>query len=54
MFQGKQINAIALSAYAGESDFLQALAAGFQQHIAKPVEPAQLIEAVAKVCFNTS
>jgi signal transduction histidine kinase/CheY-like chemotaxis protein len=37
--QGGQILAIALTAYAGEIDRQQALAAGFQHHLAKPVEP---------------
>ncbi|MBD2068089.1 response regulator [Leptolyngbya sp. FACHB-671] len=36
--QGGQIPAIALTANAKESDRLQALAAGYQQHLAKPVE----------------
>ncbi|HEY9664023.1 MAG TPA: response regulator, partial [Allocoleopsis sp.] len=47
--QGGQIPAIALTAYAGESDRQQALAAGFQQHLAKPVEPDELVNAVAKL-----
>ncbi|QYO68871.1 response regulator [Leptolyngbya sp. 7M] len=38
--------AIALTAYAGELDQQQALAAGFQLHLAKPVEPEQLIRAI--------
>lgn len=38
--------AIALTAYAGEINQQQALAAGFQRHIAKPVEPEELIEAI--------
>nr|WP_278002813.1 ATP-binding protein [Nodosilinea sp. LEGE 06152] len=45
--QGGQIPAIALTAYAGEIDYQQAMAAGFQKHIAKPVEPDHLIEAIA-------
>jgi CheY-like chemotaxis protein len=44
--QGGRIPAIALTAYAGESDQKQALAAGFQQHIAKPVEPEKLMRTV--------
>ena len=43
--QGR-ILAIALTAYAGESNRQQALAAGFQQHIAKPVEPEELVKTV--------
>jgi len=41
--QGGQIPAIALSAYAGESDRDRAFAAGFQKHVAKPVEPTELL-----------
>jgi CheY-like chemotaxis protein len=45
--QGGKIPAIALTAYAGDYDQKQALAAGFQQHIAKPVEPEELVKAIA-------
>jgi PAS domain S-box-containing protein len=45
--QGGQIPAIALSAYASNTDSKQALAAGFQKHIAKPVEPAQLMAVIS-------
>ena len=41
-----QIPAIALTAYAGEINQQQALAAGFQRHISKPVEPAELVQAI--------
>jgi PAS domain S-box-containing protein len=44
--QGGQIPAIALTAYAGELNHQQALQAGFQQHLAKPVEPDKLIQAI--------
>lgn len=44
--QGGNIPAIALTAYAGEINQQQALAAGFQQHIAKPVEPEELVQAI--------
>ncbi|MUH00148.1 PAS domain-containing protein [Scytonema sp. UIC 10036] len=44
--QGGGIPAIALTAYAGEGDRHKALATGFQKHIAKPVEPEELIEAI--------
>ena len=47
--QGGKVRAIALTAYAGEGDSKQALSAGFQQHIAKPIEPNQLVQAVAKL-----
>jgi PAS domain S-box-containing protein len=45
--QGGQIEAIALTAYAGESDRDLALRSGFQQHLAKPIEPDKLIKAIA-------
>jgi PAS domain S-box-containing protein len=40
------IPAIALTAYASELDQQQAIAAGFQMHLAKPVEPEKLISAI--------
>jgi CheY-like chemotaxis protein len=46
---GGQIPAIALTAYAGEFDQQQALAVGFQQHLAKPVEPEELVKAIVKL-----
>ncbi|MBD3882023.1 response regulator [Phormidium tenue FACHB-886] len=42
----KQVPAIALTAYARETDQQQALKAGFQHHLCKPVEPAKLIQAI--------
>ncbi|MBD2562415.1 MULTISPECIES: AAA family ATPase [Nostoc] len=45
--QGGTIPAIALTAYAGEMDYQQAIAVGFQQHISKPVDPEELIKAIA-------
>jgi len=45
--QGGTIPAIALSAYAGEINQQQALQAGFQKHIAKPIEPDELVRTIA-------
>ncbi|MEH2084829.1 MAG: PAS domain S-box protein [Nostoc sp.] len=45
--QGGQIRAIALTAYAGEMNAQQVLRAGFNKHIAKPVEPSELVDAIA-------
>ncbi|MDX2213433.1 MAG: response regulator [Oculatellaceae cyanobacterium bins.114] len=45
--QYAQVPAIALTAYAGESNQQQALQAGFQLHLAKPIDPDQLIQAIA-------
>ncbi|MBW4528636.1 MAG: PAS domain-containing protein [Phormidium tanganyikae FI6-MK23] len=39
--------AIALTAYAGELDQQRALSAGFQQHLAKPIEPERLVAAIS-------
>jgi CheY-like chemotaxis protein len=47
--QGGQVPAIALTAYAGEIDRQQAIAAGFQRHITKPIEPDQLVVAIAEL-----
>lgn len=46
---GKTIPAIALTAYAGELDQKQAIAAGFQHYMSKPIEPRELIEAIANL-----
>jgi PAS domain S-box-containing protein len=43
------VPAIALTAYASAEDARRAYRAGFQVHLAKPLEPATLIEAVAKL-----
>jgi CheY-like chemotaxis protein len=42
-----EVQAIALTAYAGELNQQQALEAGFQRHIAKPVEPYELVKTIA-------
>ncbi len=47
--QGGQIPAIALTAYVGEHDQRLALAAGFQMHVPKPIEPAELVAVVARL-----
>jgi signal transduction histidine kinase/integral membrane sensor domain MASE1/ActR/RegA family two-component response regulator len=41
-----RIPAVALTAFASEKDRQQALAAGFQIHLSKPIEPRSLIEAI--------
>jgi PAS domain S-box-containing protein len=43
------VPAIALTAYAGAEDARRAYRAGFQVHLAKPVEPSALVEAVARL-----
>ncbi|MBW4574124.1 MAG: response regulator [Aphanothece sp. CMT-3BRIN-NPC111] len=47
--QGGQILAIALTAYAGETNQQQALAAGFQRHLPKPVEPETLVQTIEQL-----
>ncbi|MEH2445357.1 MAG: hypothetical protein V7K18_06130 [Nostoc sp.] len=53
--QGGQIRAMptagnyALTAYAGEINAKQVLEAGFDKHLAKPIEPAELVEAIANL-----
>jgi PAS domain S-box-containing protein len=46
--RGKYLPAIALTAYASREDAQRALREGFQQHLSKPIEPAQLIQAIAR------
>jgi PAS domain S-box-containing protein len=45
----RNIKAIALTAYASEANKQQAISAGFQEHIAKPFEPEDLLVAVAQL-----
>ncbi|MEH2063434.1 MAG: PAS domain S-box protein [Nostoc sp.] len=47
--QGGQIPAIALTAYAGEINYNQAMAAGFQKHLSKPVDPVDLATAIVNL-----
>ncbi|MCC5630811.1 response regulator [Nostoc sphaeroides CHAB 2801] len=47
----KQIPAIALTAYAGEINQQQALKAGFQQYIVKPVAPDELLMAISNLIY---
>ncbi|MEP1060990.1 MULTISPECIES: ATP-binding protein [Cyanophyceae] len=47
--QGGTIPAIALTAYARDTDQQQAFAAGFQMHLTKPVEPETLISAIVSL-----
>jgi len=44
---GRDIPAIALTAYARSEDRTRALRAGYQAHIAKPVEPNELVAMIA-------
>ena len=52
--QGGEIPALALTAYAGADDVKLALAAGFQAHLVKPIEPLALALAVAELARGIS
>ncbi|MCU0569118.1 MAG: PAS domain S-box protein, partial [Oculatellaceae cyanobacterium Prado106] len=41
--QGGKIPAVALTAFARQEDRMQAIAAGFQMHVTKPIEPTRLV-----------
>ena len=45
--RAKQIPALALTAYATDEDRSLALSAGFQMHLAKPIEPKSLVTSIA-------
>ena len=45
--RAKQIPALALTAYATDQDRSLALSAGFQVHLAKPIEPESLVNSIA-------
>jgi CheY-like chemotaxis protein len=47
--RGGGVPAIALTAFARSEDRTRALLAGYQMHVAKPVEPAELIASVASL-----
>jgi len=46
----RQMPAIALTAYAGEQDQQKAIASGFQNHMAKPIDPQEIVAVVARMC----
>jgi len=52
--QGGAILAITLTAYAGETDQQAAIAAGFNRHLAKPVEPAKLLATIVNLLSKKS
>jgi CheY-like chemotaxis protein len=47
------IPAIALTAYAGEYDQQKAITAGFQLHLPKPIDPDELVKAIAEMVSTT-
>jgi PAS domain S-box-containing protein len=51
--QGGKIPAVALTAYARAEDRMQALLAGFQLHVPKPVSPVELAAVIANLSGRT-
>jgi signal transduction histidine kinase/ActR/RegA family two-component response regulator len=51
--RGGHIPAIALTAYARQEDRLRALSAGYERHVPKPIEPDELLAAVASLANRT-
>lgn len=51
--RGGETPAVALTAYAREDDKARALAAGFQVHLSKPIQPSKLVAVVAGVAGRT-
>jgi CheY-like chemotaxis protein len=51
--RGGSVPALALTAFAGTEDCTRALLAGYQVHLAKPVEPLKLVEHVASLAGRT-
>jgi len=52
--EASKIPAIALTAFATEEDRKLSLAAGFQVHLAKPVDPDVLIEAIERLANSNN
>jgi signal transduction histidine kinase len=50
---GGRIPALALTAHARVEDRLRALSAGYKAHVAKPVEPAELVMVIASLAGRT-
>jgi signal transduction histidine kinase/CheY-like chemotaxis protein len=47
--RGGRVPAVAVTAYGGVDDRIRILSAGFQMHVPKPVEPAELVAVVANL-----
>ncbi len=45
-----RIPAVALTAYARVEDRIRALNAGFQVHVAKPVDPKEFLALIVELC----
>ncbi|MCL1475486.1 PAS domain S-box protein [Argonema antarcticum] len=46
---GLELPAVALTAYAMETDRIEALNAGFQRHLSKPIDPIELVSAIEQL-----
>ena len=53
VYTARQVPAVALTAFARTEDRKRALLAGFQTHVVKPVDPAELTAAVASLACRT-
>lgn len=51
--RGGLLPAVALTAYARDEDYQEAIASGFQMHMSKPVDTTKLVMAVAKLAGQT-
>ncbi|MBD2344867.1 hybrid sensor histidine kinase/response regulator [Anabaena subtropica] len=49
-----KLPAIALTAFAGETNFQKIISAGFQRHLTKPVEPLELATVIANLIYSNS
>jgi hypothetical protein len=48
----RHVPAAALTAYARSEDRVKALRSGFQIHLAKPIDPSELVTAVASIAHR--
>jgi CheY-like chemotaxis protein len=49
--RGARLNTIAVTAYARGEDRIRALEHGFHWHLAKPVEPSELVSVIASLAY---
>lgn len=47
--KGGHVPAVALTAFAGSEDRRQSMMAGFDIHVAKPVEPGELVAVIVRL-----
>jgi CheY-like chemotaxis protein len=52
--KGGNVPALALTAYTKEEDRQQAIAAGFQMHLGKPLDITELLQAVSQLSPKTA